>query len=90
MGTTDSKKWYAINSVNPRDIRPDFRRPGGGVTESDMVDTETEALEQCIDYLKQRRSCCDQLIKEYESRIAHLRAVVVPLKGEPYTQEDQQ
>lgn len=64
--------WYAVDSVVPEDIRPDFRRPGGGVTAEYMVRTEAEALAQCIGHLERRKSECDRMISQYQARLEYL------------------
>jgi len=47
------EKWYTPNSSIVSYIKPERRKAGGGVTESMLVDTYEEAVEQAKRYTKQ-------------------------------------
>ena len=45
--------WYVPNSVNVRDIVPEWRISGGGVETNDMTDSLSAAFKQAIAYTEQ-------------------------------------
>jgi hypothetical protein len=58
--------WYSPNSVNVRDIRPDWRYAGGGVSEQDLSDLPT-AIDRAIAYTKPRIEDATRHLKELEA-----------------------
>jgi hypothetical protein len=61
-----SEKWYVANSSILSDIKPQWRRTGGGVTEDEMLDSKSKAYDRAIAYTEQRIESAKHHIKVLE------------------------
>lgn len=69
----DRAGWYVQNSVSLRDIRPDWRFPGGGVTKGEFSDLPA-AIDKAISYTKSRIAQAEEHLRTLEAAKAELSA----------------
>lgn len=62
----DDAGWYVPNSVSVRDIKPNWRLSGGGVTKEELTDLPC-ALDKAIYYTRQRIAEAEAHLLKLES-----------------------
>lgn len=68
----ESAGWYANNSIIVKDIVPEWRATGGGVSKSSFVPSLTDAYALAIEYTKQRISDAELHLKRLEKERSEL------------------
>lgn len=65
--------WYVPHSAIAKDIRPEpNRRPGGGVGEDQLMETEREAVLLAISYLKSHIRSAEGCLRRQRARLDEL------------------
>jgi len=68
----DDSGWYAVNHVDVNYVRPEFRRPGGGVTSDCLTSSLSDCIKRCIEYAENRIASAERVKEELISALAEV------------------